>query len=101
MHDVDIPSPYNDRLRFWMWVFIGLLFLGACVGAGWDWSRPNPTMVTPSMPDPRVRWEIHPVGGFILKRPGVKAQMALPDGTLLYIPRPAKYGYADSTSHSS
>jgi hypothetical protein len=80
------------------------LLCAAAYGAtnGFDFLHPNPQVVNPVWPDPRaMRWEVHPVGGFILEQPGVKTQLVLPDGTLIYIPRPAQMGYADSTTHSS
>lgn len=44
-------------------------------------------------PDPRVRWEQRAVGGFILKHG--EGEMTLPDGTMIFIPHPARVGEGD------
>jgi len=54
----------------------------------------SPHLAVPMVyPDPRVRWEQRPVGGFILKHK--KGEMTLPDGTIIFIPHPARVGESD------
>jgi hypothetical protein len=92
----------RNRTALLIWALA--LLSAAAFGAtnGFNFTHPNPQLVSPEWPDPRaVRWEVERVDGFILERPGDKTRIALPFGTLLYIPHPAREGYADSTTHSS
>lgn len=68
-----------------MMIVLVLAIIGASYGR-FDFSKPNPKLVNPVNPDPRVRWEAHDVSRFILERPDTKARFTLPDGTFIQIP---------------